>query len=352
MPDSTTKTLIIRFSSVGDIVLSSPLIRALRRKEPDGQIDFLVKDAYADLVRHNPNITHVLSFPSDGNAADLLVLRRKIMAERYDRILDIHDSLRSRIVSIGGGDVRRINKRKLARFILVHCKRDFYSFFGGSPGVADRYLETVEDLGIANDDDGLDLFLPPEATAAARHIIDASGIDPHLPFIGVCPSARHFTKMWPPERYAMAASRLAEQFHAGVLLLGAHDERNRCVMIADAIRQSSPAVHTIVAAGRTVLSETAALMDACMLVLTNDTGLMHIAVARKRPVVAVFGSTTRQLGFFPVGRNACVVERPSLNCRPCSHIGRKECPLGHFHCMLDIEPDAVVAAAQHLIARE
>ena len=136
MADSINRALIIRFSSVGDIVLSSLLVRAFRFRFPDAQIDFVVKQEYADLVHFNPNITNVREFPSAGTFKDLVHLRKKIQHNNYDLVVDIHDSLRSRFLCLGAKRAVRINKRKLARFLLVRFKLNVYDKFGGAPGVA------------------------------------------------------------------------------------------------------------------------------------------------------------------------------------------------------------------------
>ena len=168
MLDSLNKTLIIRFSSVGDIVLSSLLVRTLRHRFPQIHIDFLLKSEYADLVRYNPHVNRVIEFPSGGSIGDLIRLRRAIRSERYDLVVDIHDSIRSRLLSLGARKVVRVDKRKLARWLLVNFKRDVYSSFGGAPGVAERYLETVQPYGVQDDGGGLELHVPPEIRGAGR----------------------------------------------------------------------------------------------------------------------------------------------------------------------------------------
>jgi heptosyltransferase-2 len=169
------------------------------------------------------------------------------------------------------------------------------------------------------------------------------------PVIAVCPSARHQTKIWPAERFSDVAAALAAEQGAAVLLFGSPGERPRCEDVARGIGARAPHVQVINLAGRVSLMETGALMDRCLLVLTNDSGLMHIAAARKRKVVAVFGSTVRQFGFFPYGTLNAVVEHPSLGCRPCTHIGRETCPQGHFRCMLDIPADQVLSVSRTLL---
>jgi lipopolysaccharide heptosyltransferase II len=349
MPHILHKTLVIRLSSVGDIVLTSLAVRALRNRFPDSQIDFLVKEEYADLVRYNPAISRVLTFPRGGGFGELRGLRRSIRAEGYGLIADLHDSLRSRFLSIGARHVARVNKRKLARFLLVNFHADLYAQMGGSPSVAERYCEALRPFDVADDGKGLDLFVPPEVSQAANDRLEASGIDMSLPLIALCPGARHGNKMWPPERFADAGARIAAQHRGAVLLLGGPDDAACCRTIEQMIHAASPALGSVSLAGTISLLETAAIMDRCAIVVTNDTGLMHIAAARKRKVVAVFGPTVRQFGFFPFGAQSTVVEHPALDCRPCTAIGLPSCPRGHFKCMREIDAARVVDAAGQLL---
>lgn len=345
-----TKTLIVRLSSVGDIVLSSLLIRAFHSRFPQCQIEYLVKEEYADLVRYNPHISRTLVFPSHGSLADLCRLRKSIRKSGYDLLIDIHDSLRSRVLCFGAPHAVRIRKRKLARFLLVQCKLDLYSQFGGAPSVAERYCEPVRSLGVVDDGGGLDLAVPEPIRLRTAETLQNHGIGESRLAIGICPAARHATKVWPPEFFARAASMLAASRGMPVILFGNLEERARCESIASAIREQSPGVAVTVLAGDLTLLETAAAMDSCALVITNDSGLMHIAAARKRNVVAIFGSTVRQFGFFPFGTASRVVEQSGLKCRPCTHIGRDRCPRGHFRCMNDTTADQLVRTANELLS--
>jgi heptosyltransferase-2 len=344
-----TTTLIIRFSSVGDIILTSPLIRTLRARFPQCRIDFLVKEEYADLVRHNPYLSQTLLFPSGGTSADLRRFRTTIQTSRYDLILDMHDSIRSRVLCCGSTPVLRYRKRRLARFTLIHGKLDVYR--SGSPSVAARYLEPVQAIGVDDDGRGTELFVPDTMHSSVEKVLSASGIARTAQMIGLCPSARHATKMWLPERFAGTAATLARTYGLPVLLFGSAAERDRCDVIAAQIRTLAPDKPVLNCAGTFSLLETAAAMDRCMLVITNDTGLMHMASARKRPVVALFGPTVRQFGFAPEGPASRVVEVAGLSCRPCTAIGRATCPRGHFRCMQDIREPEVVAAARELLDR-
>jgi len=346
MQGALHKTLIIRLSSVGDVVLSSPLVRALHGRFPDCQIDFLLKSEYADLMRDDPHLTRVLEFPADGTLGDLIRLRRLIGSAHYDLIVDIHDSLRSRFLCAGAPHVVRVNKRKIARALLIRFKIDLYDRWGGSPGVAERYIETGRRYGVEADGAGPALFLPDGVASTVTTMLDGEDLPPDSPCIGICPSAKHANKMWPLEHFALAASQLAQSRDAAVLLFGSAAERARCERIAQLSMELAPEVRVVNLAGWTSLLETAAAMDRCSVVITNDTGLMHIAAARGVQVVAIFGPTVRQFGVFPPTRNATVVENAGLQCRPCTHIGLPNCPEGHFRCMNDIPVSAVVAAAE------
>ena len=343
------KTLIIRFSSVGDVVLSSTLLRVLHGRHPDCRIDLLVKAEYADLVRFNPHVAHVLQFPGGGTLGDLVRLRRTVIAAGYDLIVDIHDSIRSRYLSAGAGRVTRINKRKIARTLLINFKTDIYDRVGGAPDVAARYCETLRAWGIEDDGGRPELFVPPDVAAKAGSFLERERIGPAARCIGVCPGARHGNKMWPADRFADAAGTLAERHGLPVLLFGGAEERALCSGIEAAITRTNPHASVVNLAGSFSLLETACAMDRCAVVLANDTGLMHIAEARGVPVLAVFGPTVRQFGFFPRGEHAAVVEHPGLSCRPCTHIGLARCPLEHFRCMNDIAAGTVTDVAERLL---
>jgi heptosyltransferase-2 len=169
--------------------------------------------------------------------------------------------------------------------------------------------------------------------------------------VGICPSARHATKRWPKERYAELAVSLAREADAKILLFGGPDDRELCGEIAGVVRTQAGADRVADLSGSLSLLGTAAAMEFCDVIITNDSGLMHIAAAKQRNLIALFGSTVREFGFFPVNDNSLVLERMGLSCRPCSHIGRPSCPKGHFRCMLDTSVADVRHAADRLLGR-
>jgi lipopolysaccharide heptosyltransferase II len=338
-------TLVIRLSSVGDIVLTSPLLRALKARFPKSTVDFLVKSSYVNLVRNNPNVSRVIEFPDGGSLADAFAIRQEIRNRPYDLVIDAHDSIRSRILCAGLKNVVRINKRKILRTLLVRTKIDLYDRFGGAPDVPARYIEPVAHLGVDDDGASPELHVPEELRETVASMLAGESIDPASSCIGICPSARHVNKRWPADRYASAASIVAQRLNLPIVIFGAAEERPASIAIEEMINRLTPSVSVANLAGWLSLAETAAAMDRCSVVITNDTGLMHIASARRRPLVALFGPTVRQFGFFPRGDRVRVLETGGLPCRPCTHIGLKHCPEKHFRCMNDIAVASVVREA-------
>jgi heptosyltransferase-2 len=342
------KILIIRLSSIGDIVLAAPLLRVLRARFPSSHIDFLVRKEYTELIRYNKNLSRIVEFDAKTGFSGLRRLKKQFRAEHYDLVLDIHNSLRSRYlrILIGAKNVAVVNKRIFARTMLVKFKRNYYR---GFVSVADRYIETVKKFGVQNDNVGLELHLPDEVKARVAKRIATSGIDRNKKIIGFCPSAKHATKCWPQERFAELGIRLANEYAAKIILVGGPADKERCSAIAGVINDRTGEGQAIDLSGELSLLETSAAMEWCTLIVTNDSGLMHVASAMKRKVAAIFGSTVREFGFFPVGAESIVVERTGLYCRPCSHIGRRTCPEGHFRCMNEIQVEEVAEAIKGML---
>ena len=345
------KTVVFRLSSIGDIVLSSPLLRAMRASAgPKARIDFVVKKEYADLVKFSHHLSVVHEFDDARGFRGLQELRDTLRAEEYDLVVDIHNNLRTIYLRnfCNTKEVVTVDKRLYERWQLVNVKRNVYA---GYVPIADRYIETLGEFGITNDGKGLELFIPDEIQFAVSGKIAKLWLSEFNKVIGVCPGAKHFTKRWQKEKFAAVCARFAKEMHAKVLLFGGAADKSDCSAIASEIkmRVSENAVTDL--SGEFSLLEVAAAMEFCDIVLTNDSGLMHVACARQRKVVAIFGSTVKEFGFAPYGTESVLIENNSLTCRPCSHIGRAECPKGHFKCMNDIGIDEVYSASLRLIGK-
>lgn len=347
--DASTKTLVIRFSSIGDIVLSTPLLRVLRGRFPQAQIDYVTRSEYAELVKSNSNINHTYAFDAAGGFDGLRDLKKKIREERYDLIVDIHDSLRSKYLrSLPGTKRVVVDKRVLERSMLVNLKKNIYR---GIVSVVDRYIEPLRYLGIENDGKGLELHIPDEILFHVSGKIATLKLNRFEKVVGLCPGARHFTKRWPAERFARVGIECAQNLDAKVILFGGEADSLLCDQICSEINEKAGPERATSMCGQLTLLESAAAMEYCDIVITNDTGLMHLATAMHKKIIAVFGSTVREFGFFPYDNCAVVLERLELACRPCSHIGRSECPEKHFRCMTEIDPNLVFARARELLGQ-
>ena len=341
------KILIIRFSSLGDVILASPLIRVLRTAYPKAQIDFLVKSEYADVLKFNHHLSSVIELKT-AEREELGTLKKQLYKTGYDTIIDIHNSLRSRYLRWFSGAKYTcvINKQAVARFALVKLKWNFYKRV---VSVADRYLEAAKMLGIRDDGQGLEIFIPSDIQLSVKAILAKYNLERYKTVIGLAPTSKHFTKRWLPERFVACGEALAKKHHAKIFIFGDKNDTDYCGDIAQMINARLGSSGAESFAGKISLLETAAALDFCTVVVSNDTGVMHLAAARKRKVVALFGSTVREFGFFPYGTESIVVEQKELPCRPCSHIGLDRCPQGHFKCMKDITVEQVVQATEKLL---
>ena len=323
--------LLVRFSSIGDVLLTTPLVRALRARHPDARLVFVTKPAMAPLVTDNPHLSEVVTLEPGESIAGLA---RRLGALQPTRGLDLHGSLRSTALRfLVRCAWRGYSKRKLARGLLVSTKIDLY---GGDVPVPERYFEAARGLDVQPDGAAPQFFLGREATEWADRWL----VEGHLherPFAVLAPGAAHFTKRWPLERWRAAAERLRDRGLA-LVTVGGTDDRP----LGEAL--SGLAVN---AAGVASLQQTGALLARARLVISADTGVMHMATGVGTPVVALFGPTVRQFGFFPYRARAEVLER-TLDCRPCSAMGGARCPMGHHRCLLDIGPQDVVSAVNRL----
>ncbi len=339
--------LVVRFSSLGDVLLTTPVIRGLRQRYPSSRIDVLVKREYADALRFNPHLSGLIEF-EDGETGGLAALAKELRRRKYDLIVDLHNSLRSNLLRLKLWRPRRLvfHKHVFRRYMLVRWKRNLYKDI---VSVADRYRQAVAGLGIPDDGRGLELQLPPETATAVRTRMERLHIERSNLVIGIAPTARHATKTWPADRFVACGAAFSTEPGARILVLGGKNDVEYCGDIAHLINTAAGSRIAENMSGETTLLETAGIMDYCDVVLCNDSGLMHLAAARGRPVVAVFGSTVREFGFAPYRIPHAVVERAGLSCRPCSHIGRAVCPMEHFRCMLDISADEVIAQVRNLL---
>ncbi len=351
--DEPSQILVVRLGSIGDVLLATPLVRVLRRTYPGTRLGFLVKASCAPLLEGNPHVDRVFVWPSAAGETDcsedlqapwsaaVLQLIAELRANRPIWLVDLQASPRSLAFGLLLRPDRGFRYRKdyARRSLLVHARVDRYP--RPVPSVAERYFGTVRALGLNPDGDGLDLFLTEAERDGTRRTLAEAGR------LAVAPGARWATKRWPPEAFAAAARRIAESHDLAVVLLGSAEDATVTRAVGRMLRQAGIAALDL--AGRLSLRESAALISQSSLLLSNDSGLMHVAAALRVPTVAVFGSTVPQLGFTPYRAPARVLGVEGLRCRPCTHMGRPACPLGHFRCMREVDPERAVRSAGELL---
>lgn len=324
------KILVIRLSSLGDIVLTTAVFPNLRAHYPDAEISVLVKAEYADLFDNNPHINHVIVY--NPAKQPFSALAKEIRLYQFDLIIDLHANLRSfalRMVS-GPPQVTVVEKTAFVRRLLTWTK---WKSSRLDHSVKDRYLRCLARVGIPVGHFNTELF-PGNAQA----VLETYSIDPTKKLIGVAPGARHKTKEWLPERFAESANRLGALANSEIILLGSNADRAASRAVAEKL--SVPYKDLT---GFTSLKDLIALVSRLSFLLTNDSGIMHIAEAFSVPLVAIFGPTVRAFGFAPYRPTSRVVEA-NLKCRPCSVHGTEACPLGHHNCMKDVDVEAVLFA--------
>jgi heptosyltransferase-2 len=325
--------LVVRFSSIGDILLTTPLLRVLRRRHPDAQLVYVTKRALAPLVADNPHVSRVVALEP---GEPVLHLARRLRPLAATHGLDLHGSLRARalrlLVRCRWAGYR---KRKVARAALIALKVDLY---GGALPVAERYFEAARRLDVRPDGGPPDFALGAGARERAAGWLAERGLA-HAPLAALAPGAAHATKRWPVAHWIALAERLRA---AGlrVVVVGGPDDRGAAQHL---VGQAE------IAAGALSLQETGAVLARARVVVSGDTGVMHMATGVGTPVVALFGPTVRAFGFFPYRARATVLER-ALPCRPCSAAGSARCPLAHHRCLADLTPPEVAEAVRQLVA--
>jgi heptosyltransferase II len=327
------RVLVIRFSAIGDVLLATPLVRTLKTSHPQASIDFLTKKSYVSLIETNRRVDKILAFSPETGFGGLLDAARGIRKNRYDAVIDLQGNWRSVFLSLfSGAEIRsRAKLNRFRRFLLVRWKWDTY---GEIVPVPVRYMR-ASPIPVKDDGRGLDLPVPAEAVQSVREAWRKLGFRRSDRVVALAPGAGRKTKQWPAERFAEIGRALSKRGFK-IILIGGGKDGDACARTGRGMRRAVPDF-----SGKWSLLETAAALQRADLLVTNDTGVMHMASALGTRVVAIFGPTTRHFGFMPFRANAVVVEK-ELDCRPCSYHGTERCPRKHFKCMRDITGEEVL----------
>ncbi len=319
------KILVIRFSSIGDIVLTTPVIRCLKKQLEDVEVHYLTKKQFLSVIRANPHIDRIHTI--DDSIDEIITELRK---QNYDHIVDLHKNFRSKGVIMKlrkpATSFNKINVRKwLAVNLKINRLPDVH--------IVDRYFQAVEHLGVKNDDEGLDYFIPESDEVNMTDLPQTH----RNGYIGWVIGGTYFTKIYPDDKIIEVCRKIKKP----VVLLGGKTDAERGDRIAEAVGDS-----VFNACGKFSLNGSASLVKQADKIITNDTGLMHVAAAFRKEIISLWGNTIPGFGMYPYmpgdEEKSTIFEVKNLSCRPCSKLGYKKCPKKHFDCMRKIDIERIV----------
>jgi ADP-heptose:LPS heptosyltransferase len=311
------KFLIIRFSSIGDIVLTTPVVRCLKQQLENAEVHYLIKKSYSTIIENNPYVDKVHLLKDDWKQ-----MIQSLKNESFDYIIDLHHNLRTWRIKIALRNITSFsfNKLNYEKWLLTALKINRLP----KVHIVDRYMATVSSFGVRNDNRGLDYFISEEDVVP----INSLPLSHQFGYIGIGIGAAHKTKKLPLHKL----KELCTKIDLPIILLGGMEDKAD----GDAIANID-LIKVYNACGKFNINESADLVRKSKLIISHDTGLMHIAAAFKKPIISVWGNTVPEFGMAPYYGKYEVrntkFEIEGLSCRPCSKIGYKRCPLGHFKCM-------------------
>jgi lipopolysaccharide heptosyltransferase II len=269
-------------------------------------------------------------------------LIHKINVVRYHYVFDLHNNLRSKLICcrLKKNFVNHIIKNKIRQQKLVRLKIKSYKNIKSIP---ERYLEVGKPAGVNDDNLGLEYYWNRSSEQKINGILDKIPDRRKKILIGLAPGAGFYTKRWPVEYFVDLIDKIESKYKSWFIILGDISD----IDLGKSISKNRKNILDLT--GQLSIMETGALLSNLNLAVTNDSGLMHMSTAVHTPVIAIFGSSVKEFGFFPFRGESLVMENLNAECRPCSHIGRRSCPQGHFKCMREITPDQVFSAAEEYL---
>jgi len=324
------KFLIIRFSSIGDIVLTTPVIRCLKKQVEGMEVHYLTKKSFKGIIENNPHVDKVHVLDDNLNA-----VATQLQKENFDAIIDLHHNLRTLRIkrALKGVPAYSFDKLNLQKWLLTAIKINILP----KVHIVERYMATLQKFDVVNDGEGLDYFIPAKDVVAYNDIPASH----HAGFIGVVIGAALNTKKLPLHKL----QDLCRTITHPIILLGGPEDKSDGDFIA-----SVDKVKIYNACGKFNLNESADLVRKSKFIITHDTGLMHIAAAFKKRIISVWGNTVPQFGMGAYYGKYEVrdtkYEVKGIGCRPCSKIGYSACPLGHFKCMQLQDIDSMVKTVE------
>jgi ADP-heptose:LPS heptosyltransferase len=328
------KILLIRFSSIGDIVLATPVIRALK-KQLKCELHVIIKRNYLEVLTNNPFVDKIHVFEKSPDK-----IFEQLNSEKFDFVVDLQKNFRSirlrKQLKVNHSTFPKVN---IEKWLLVNFKINRLP----NIHIVDRYFEAVKKLNVVNDQLGLDYFI----TNSDK--VNPDEIHPELKNGYICfvIGGRHNTKILPAQK----AISIINKLHLPVVLLGGTEDEERGNIITTDVTKN----HVYNLCGKYNLNQSASWVQQAKLIITNDTGLMHIAAALHKPIISIWGNTIPGFGMFPYfpenQKISFISEVKGLSCRPCSKIGFRQCPKKHFKCMLNQDETTIVHKAIELTTK-
>jgi ADP-heptose:LPS heptosyltransferase len=311
------KILVIRFSSIGDIVLTSPIVRCLKKKFPNSEIHFLTKDKFIELVKNNMYVDEIKSISSD-NEKQLL---ESLVTEDYSIVVDLHKNLRTRKLkkTLSKASWYSYKKLNVKKWLLVNFKLNLMP----DKHIIDRYFDGLNELGVKNDNEGVDYFFSP---GFKLNLEDYKLAKNEYTVIAI--GGTYFTKQIPLKQILSLFKRL----NGDIVLIGGGDsDANK----AQELLSLTDNTNVLNLCNKLSIEQSAALIKNAKTIITGDTGMMHIASAFDTAINTIWGNTSRQFGMYAYRPNKELIfnHSVSLKCNPCSKLGSNSCPRGHFKCM-------------------
>lgn len=340
--NSAPRILVIQTAYLGDVTLTIPLIQQIHEHFPEAQIDYLTAPRAANVIETNPYLRNVLPYDKygwDRGIAGFWRWVKLLRTKQYDYALIIHRSLRSALLAYLSGIKKRIgfSTSTGAWFFtdIIPYKLTIHEI--------DRNLQLLLPLGVNCSGLRPQIYPTPEDEQIIDNFFKEYSLKENENIIGLAPGSAWATKRMPEEKYAELIRLLAERKKSRLILFGGRDD----ILLCNSIQQKS-GIECIIAAGRFTPRQSAAALRRVKILVTNDTGALHLGVAAPTRVVAIFGPTVPAFGFYPYGQEHRIIEL-SLPCRPCSPHGTKQCPLKHFRCMKDISSAMIFQVIESMI---
>jgi len=322
------KILIIRFSSIGDIALTTPIIRSLKQQIDHCELHYLTKVQFEPLLKNHPCISKIFTIKKS-----IKPVLAQLRSEKYDYIVDLHNNIRSTSVILNltrpFNSLKKLNFRK---WLLVNLKINTLP----SVHVVDRYFDVVEPLDVKNYGNGLEIFIDPSDEVALEKLPETH----RNGFIGLVIGGKHATKRMPESKVISICFHIKKP----IILLGGPEDFEKGEAVQEMVGKN-----VFNACGKFSIMQSASLVKQADAIISNDTGLMHIAAAFKKKVISIWGNTLPAFGMTPYFEkgfeaNSIIIEVKKLSCRPCSKLGYEKCPKGHFKCMNLIDEKQIVNA--------